>query len=185
MGKVVAVRSAQSSADENLAGHLGANGVAVAGSGLLGGPRDFSGSFPPHEADNAVVQLIQSHLERIFRGLAESRTQAQHLKAAMELGQPKGIRRVALLHSGKDGPVERRMLMRRDTDQYNDSPTVDKFFDCRSSVSTLTGEYESSMTSPDGYFETKSSFYPEQYSLGSIVQDPIFVFAIVQSPDDY
>lgn len=35
--------------------------------------------------------------------------------------------------------------------------------------------------SPDYFFETASSFYPEQYTTKGLFSDPVFVFAMLQS----
>ena len=71
-----------------------------------------------------------------------------------------------------------------------DVSAVDIFYECLSrfpgddSPSSDADMYTKFQGSPDYYLESRSSFYPEQYSTGSLFGDKIFVFAMIQSQKD-
>ncbi|KAL9630872.1 MAG: hypothetical protein Q9164_006199, partial [Protoblastenia rupestris] len=129
---------------------------------------------------------LQDYLAQIYQGIAENRVEIQQLKAAIELGKPEDERKNPALHSNTNALMRGgSSILDHETIRDGDSSTNDKFFDCRSTISTLKGDHAISSGSPNGYFESTSSFYPEQYSTGGLFHDPIFVFAIMQSEEDY
>ena len=131
---------------------------------------------------------LHQHLAQIYRELAKNRVQIRRLSTAIEVRESRNQRCCRALGSDIDGRGELvNSLLGSDTARHQDSSADGVFLDCvsrfssdesTSSVGRLQAMFPGS---PDYFFETTSSFHPEQYTTKGLFRDPVFVFAMMQS----
>lgn len=129
-------------------------------------------------------------LAHIYRALAENRILIQQLKVAIESRESRDERLSVAPHTDLYVPSNSMSSDLEHGFADLESSASDIFFDSisRFSVdpaSSVDGSYTTIFSSPGGYFENSSSFYPEQYTMDGLFSDPIFVLGIIRSENDY
>lgn len=133
---------------------------------------DSSLSFD-HDTQYAVHlenRSLRQCLNDIYKELSENRALMQNLGAASGSRDLSGERQVA-------APREKSSIARYSMGfdlEYGSAEALEY------SSSDVLLDYISS-SSPEGYFEQSSSFYPEQYAMKGLFSDPIYVIGIIQS----
>lgn len=152
-------------------------------------------SNPPfyQETQDDIVSEYRSlsrHLAHIYHELAENRMLIQQLKQA-ESREASDKRLIAARYTNTHTPRDYLELrLENDSTEDLDSSASDIFFDCMSRVSMedffdVDMSHTTFSTSPHGYFEKSSSFYPEQYTVDGLFSHQIFVVSIKPSKNDY
>ena len=140
------------------------------------GPRKRnSDSYFSFDQENQYSVVLENRslrqcLAHIYRELAENRNLIRNLGAALE----------------SRGSGDERQIMA--PQEIFSTPRNSMGFDLEHgfvnnlecSASDVLLDYISN-NSPESYFETSSSFYPEQYTMKGLFSDPIYVIGIIQS----
>lgn len=117
-------------------------------------------------------QSLHQCLSHIYKELAENRTLIQNLRVA--IGSRESWDKNQILASHENFSIARNRI----GFDLEYGPT--KNLEC--SASDLFLNYISN-SSPDGYFERSSSFFPERYTMKGLFSDPIYVIGIIQSEE--
>ena len=135
---------------------------------------------------------LQRHLAQIYQESGETCTQTHLLELTFPRHKESKSGRQQVLNGGTE--VLKRLVhqpLETVTADEQDLSAFDIFYDCvsrvsandsPSSIDSLCANFQGS---PNYYFESKPSFYPEQYSIESLFSERIFVVAMIQSQEDY
>lgn len=136
------------------------------------GVPDFSLSFDQETqyTVHSENRSIRQCLNHIYKELSENRALIQKLGVANGSRESTGERQVLAPH---EKSCISRYSMGSDLEQGSAQNLEYSSYD-------VLLDYISN-SSPDGYFEQSSSFYPEQYTMKGLFSDPIFVIGITQS----
>ena len=155
----------------------------------------YSNRSLEEEVQHAIVsenRPLSRCLAQVYRELAENRILLKEMRMVIKPKVPKYERPIiasytelANLKDSMDPDFENNC-----NEDLNSSES-DIFFDCISrlsledSVSLLNESQGVICASPGGCFERSPSFYPEQYTVDGLFSNPLFVFSMKPSEEDY
>jgi hypothetical protein len=138
---------------------------------------------------------LQRHFAQIYRALGENKKAIQQLKLAVQQRrQPMDEQERVTMGSNLGVEVLGELLesdLECESTEDDDSSAVDIFFDCVSrfsvddSASSIAQVHANFSGSLDYDFESRSSFFPEQYMAEGLFSNRFFVVAKLQSEEDY
>ncbi|KAL9105835.1 MAG: hypothetical protein Q9227_009043 [Pyrenula ochraceoflavens] len=131
-------------------------------------------------------KALHQNLARIYRGIGErlrsiaERPQATRMEARAMKTDSRTVRRESL---------DKDLVTEDSGTRGNDLSAIDVFLHCVSRFSETQSSLSSDQLcanfsgSPTYQFESRSSYFPEQYSAQSLIDERLFVCAIVESQD--
>ncbi|MCJ1379451.1 hypothetical protein MMC17_002552 [Xylographa soralifera] len=132
-----------------------------------------SSAYATQDAFKSEDNSLQRHLAQNYQELGGSCTQTHLLESTFPRHEESKSGRQLVSNGGTEVP--KKLLyetLKGVTTDEQDLSAVKIFYDCVSRLSVDD-------------LETKSSFYPEQYSTESLFSERIFVIAMIQSQEDY
>ncbi len=160
-------------------------------------PRELPDSISSFVKETQLALRSENHslhqdFAQIYQELAENRAQIKRLSIAIELREFKAQKSSIALGSDIDARGKMVSSVPGSNTADDQESLADDIFldsvsrfsseDSTSSISRLQAMFSGS---PDYFFETNPSFYPEQYTTKRLFSDLMPVFAITQSEQDH